>query len=662
MSKAIPSQFTAATAISFDRLPHNGPTMPIHRIAHGGERLPGRVAQAAALPISSRSNLLEPSEIPYRHTALENYSSLYGTSGNLTNISDVIKKCQYAYVNYGLLRTYVDIMTEFAAEGVDITHPQQAGRVFFRAWKKAIKFKVFVKQFFLEMFRAENVPVYKIYGQVVRSRLKGLEEKRQKKPSSRPPKGTVRIPVEYVVLNPATIVSAPSLFGDHRPYGVKIPRPIVEAVKKSQARMKKGDTIFDKLSGPLIDAIRKGDNFINLEPEYFDLITRNRQPYESFAFPSLWSVLDPLTFKMELQTMDREAARTQIRTFGLINVGEKEEPASDPELESIQDLVEQSSSSTYLITNHTVKISYPAPEIDKILSSTKYEQVERDIRMSMGIHDSIFGGSSDSSYSNAFLSIRTLVQRIASARDIFLEYMQAEVDSISKAIGLQVPGRVTVKSVGLRDENVEKRIMIRLVETGVIPPEVAIHALNTGELPDFLEIKEAWKEHAKEIEEGRFLPLQAIMAKQRDEKVAEEKKKTGEDPKAPENPKIPPKGEKPPGATGPQQNPRDPAPKPKGMASANTLFKQAEEVVWESFERHVRKRLTPTERRVAIPTLRKMTRFLLATQDPKDLEELGHRALACLQDQEIFGWVEEAARKRFPTEEAFFAWFKQYAE
>ena len=629
------SRFAQWSSVNVASLPR-GRALPV-LTNPGGERCMGRVAQASSIDISSRSNLLSPSDLPYRHSALESYSKLHKV-GSASQLRDVITKCQDAYISYGLVRTFVDVMTEFASEGILITHPSKAGRTFFKGWTKAINFAQFKNQFFLEMFRSENVPVYKIMGQVRRDRLMGLET------LTKVPRGirTVRIPVEYTILNPATIASSSVTFtNSQRPYGVQIPPSIIAAIQKM---MRKKDGIIEKLTGPIVEAIQSNKKFVPLDPEYFTMVTRHRQPYEPFAWPSLWSVLDDLSFKMELQTMDRETARTQIRTFGVVNIGDDDDVAGQPEIDAMSELIEQTSSSTYLVTNHTVKISFPAPDVSKILSDAKYAQVDKDIRMGLGISDVIFGGDSGASYANAFLSIRTLVQRIASAREAFFEFFQPEVHTVSRAIGLRQPGQLVMRKIGLRDENVEKRIIVRLVETGVIPPEIAVQALEEGDIPSFGEIREAWERHKQELSEGKFLPLQATMVKESQKEKKPEDEDSGENKKGPKTPRT---EEKPPGGTGPQANPRDPAPKPQGMGSSLTeTLDRARSVVTAALRQHLHGKLHMPPDDKLLSFVDRITRSLLVTQDePHNITLLGQRALLFFKNPEEMNGLQTRAER-----------------
>ena len=594
-----------------------------------------------------RSSSFRMPNLPDRHTVIDDVPFSLDSEG-LETIQDAVEKSYKCYFGLGLVRNFVDIMVDFGKEGIVLTHDKPTVRTFLETWQSFVKIEQFKEQFSLEFFRSSNVGAYKIMGKVRRSKFKGIVD-------STVPGETVLIPIEYTILNPRTIVSVNPAFTRGREYAVKIPSGLARSIRRL-IETKKDTVQFDS---PIIRAVLAGKDVIPLDPQFFELITRGKQPYEPFGVPFLYSVFDDIAFKQELRAMDRETARTMISLFGLINVGDEDHVATPEDIRQVIQLLNMASSSHTLVTNHTVKVSWPTPPVENILGKEKYESVDQDIRYGMGFNEVLAGGQGGA-YANTFLAIRVLVERINTCRERLAEYLQTEMNQLAKSMGFRVPPKVVLHKIGLRDENVHNRLFVRLGEIGHLPPETVFRALETGNLPEnFGLIEEAWQRHKENMDKGLFVnPLQPKAMDDGKHDVTKEKIPSD---KAPTTRKP---GKQLGQPTGPQGNKRTPTPRPQGATGTTGTTGNIEKALEVWFKAHTEtvgafcglanlsdeSQLSPKQRQI----LASITRVLLITAiAPSDIDDFSARLIRVLHSPEELNGLEKRAGEVLQDVSAF---------
>lgn len=64
----------------------------------------------------------------------------------------IIAQCMLAYLGYGVVRNIVDLYADFATEGIEIDHPQESVRNFYRTWATKVGLRERVHSMFLNLF------------------------------------------------------------------------------------------------------------------------------------------------------------------------------------------------------------------------------------------------------------------------------------------------------------------------------------------------------------------------------------------------------------------------------------------------------------------------------------------------------------------------------
>lgn len=78
----------------------------------------------------------------------------------------LIASCMMAYLGYGVVRNIIDLYADFATEGIEIDHPDESVRNFYRAWATKIDLDDRVHSMFLNLFVGANVFVHRRWAQL----------------------------------------------------------------------------------------------------------------------------------------------------------------------------------------------------------------------------------------------------------------------------------------------------------------------------------------------------------------------------------------------------------------------------------------------------------------------------------------------------------------
>lgn len=99
------------------------------------------------------------------------YSGVHGGGGGFTYLRRfssnssfnhaIIAQCMMAYLGYGVVRNIIDLYADFATEGLEIDHPDQSVRNFYRTWSTKVNLRNRVHSMFLNLFVSGNVFVHR---------------------------------------------------------------------------------------------------------------------------------------------------------------------------------------------------------------------------------------------------------------------------------------------------------------------------------------------------------------------------------------------------------------------------------------------------------------------------------------------------------------------
>lgn len=96
-------------------------------------------------------------------------------SSNAAFNHSIIAQCQMAYFGYGIVRNIIDLYSDFATEGIEIEHPDQSVRNFYRTWARKIGLKERVHNMLLNLFISGQTFVHRRWATLEESEKRAMK-------------------------------------------------------------------------------------------------------------------------------------------------------------------------------------------------------------------------------------------------------------------------------------------------------------------------------------------------------------------------------------------------------------------------------------------------------------------------------------------------------
>ena len=454
----------------------------------------------AGLERTDRFINIEKGLVPFNYTQVG-----YGSKTSDMDVKDAVILCQKAYYNFGVFRHTIDLMTEFSSTNIFLRGGSQKSRDFFDALFKKVNLWDLQDKFFREYYRSGNVFLYRHDGSVSASDVKKITQTFAADANEK------RVPARYSILNPADIQRAGNITFSAGVYYKTLTGYELERLRNPKT--KEDEEVFNSLPEDLKKLVRmKGQTHVKLPLDNARLsaVFYKRQDYEPLAVPMGYTVLDDLNWKSELKKMDMAVARTMQQAILLVTMGAEPDKGgiNQKNLEAMQLLFENQSVGRVLIADYTTKADFVLPKVGDLLDPKKYEVVDKDI--ALGLNNMLFGGGGmgGERYANQSLKIQIFLGRLRQARESFLnEFLQPEIKRVAKELGFKNYPTAYFDEISLNSDVNVQRIYARLVEVGVLTPEEALVALDTGRLPNSEESEESQQAFKKLKDKGLYEPL-----------------------------------------------------------------------------------------------------------------------------------------------------------
>ncbi len=429
--------------------------------------------------------------------------------------------CVEAYKGFGIVKNIIDLMCNFAAEGIKVIHPSPAIQKFYQRWFEAVGMPSRVKDIFRAYYKWGNVFIYTTMGTIDAMTYRQMKtqagtldsdilnsndpqsSKRKKLVDKQKKSGKKEIPWRYTLLNPLQMdLKGSKFFGESEWVFI----PDEETKKNIQESASKSVDVLDQTDINLPLEFRKLDkegNYIMLDQAKLWPMHYMKDDHEDWADPMVWPVMNDIMYKQQLRAMDMSVTNSVINAITIFKLGSIKDGFVAPK-EHYKKLSEMLRTPTYshnIVWNDAITMESNYPPIEKILSVDKYKSVDRDILAGLGIPGILVNGAEGGSFSNAFLQVRTLLERLEEARETVMEWINAQLRMVAEIMGHRQIPSIKFGQMSLKDEQAEKNLIIQLLDRNIISAE-RVHEL--FDIETEIEI-ERMKREAKLTEEADIM-------------------------------------------------------------------------------------------------------------------------------------------------------------
>ena len=415
----------------------------------------------------------------------------------------IMKASMQAYDRVGIIRNVVDLMSDFASQGLTLVHPNKTIEKFYRQWFINVGGIDRSERFLNYLYRCGNVAVKRRTAKLKKDKerelkrsagedfeIKDLQVKRRV------------IPWQYDFLNPLAIEVqdyGAQIIGKPR-FTLNLSKYTYESLIKSHNSNK---TIFKTLPNDLQKRLQGGEKQIPLDPDKVSFYYYKKDDWLLWANPMIYAILDDIIMLEKMKLADLAALDGAISNVRLWTVGDLDHKIipTKAAINKLRDILASNvgGGTMDLVWGPELKFTESQSQVYKFLGAEKYQPVLTSIYAGLGIPPTLTGASAGGGYTNNFVSLKTLIERLEYGREILSNFWRHEITLVQKAMGFRFPAQIHFDSIILSDEAAQKQLLIQLADRDIISQETLLERFR--ELPGIerIRVRREERERANDI-------------------------------------------------------------------------------------------------------------------------------------------------------------------
>jgi hypothetical protein len=397
-----------------------------------------------------------------------------------THIKGILNKADVVYNRVGLVKNVIDLMGDFACQGIRLVHPNKRIERFYRNWFDKVSGEERSERFLNNLYRVGNVVINrqtaKISVKVEDSLYKSVGSPDLIINQNEPKVEKREIPWKYTFIDPIyvdVIGGSLSSFVQNKTYSIVIPaglRKIINSPKNDAERK-----IIDQLPLAIIDAAKTKKPYV-LDPEKTLVFHYKKDDWKTWAYPMIYSIMDDINVIEKLKLADLAALDGAISNIRIFKLGSLEHkiaptPAAASKLSSI--LQNNVGGGTIdLVWGPDIEMLESKTNVHQFLGEGKYTPHLNSVYAGLGIPPTLTGTYGAAGTTNNFISLKTLTQRLQYGRKVLMAFWKKEIAMVQKAMGFRFPAKIEFDRMDLSNEEAEKALLIQLADRNIVSDEL----------------------------------------------------------------------------------------------------------------------------------------------------------------------------------------------
>ena len=404
----------------------------------------------------------------------------------------IMASCMGAYDTVGIIRNVIDLMSDFASQGLTLYHPNKNIEKFYRKWFSQVNGVDRSERFLNLLYRCGNVPIQRRTAKVSTKNEKELRKAAGADMKIEPVGFEKRvIPWQYDFLNPLAIeIDNIGLHSLGQPtFHLNLSKYTQDALMVNSS---KNSSAFKTLPQDLQDRLKNGERKVPLDPDRTFFYHYKKDDWNVWANPMIYAILDDIFMLEKMKLADLAALDGAISNVRLWTVGNFDHKivATKAGLDKIKNILASNvgGGTMDLVWGPELSFTESNSQVYKFLGSEKYQPVLTSIYAGLGIPPTLTGASgSGGGYSNNYVSLKTLIERLEYGREILRRFWTQEIEFVRKAMGFRIPAEIHFDSIILSDEAAQKNLLIQLADRDIISQETLVERF--GEIPSIEKVR-----------------------------------------------------------------------------------------------------------------------------------------------------------------------------
>jgi hypothetical protein len=396
-------------------------------------------------------------------------------------IKMILQRAERIYQRVGLVKNVIDLMGDFASQGIRLVHRNKRIERFYRRWFKKINGKDRSERFLNNLYKSGNIVIdrrtAKISIKVADKLYKALgsaDMQLNELPEINVEKR--EIPWKYTFIDPVCVeVSAGALssFLNNKTYELILPAALRKVINNPKTENEK--RVIDNLPAQIIEAAKNKKPY-PLDYDKTLVFHYKKDDWQAWAYPMIYAIMDDITVVEKLKLADMAAldgAISNIRIFKLGSLEHKIAPTKAATSKLAQILGNNVGGGTMdLIWGPDIELMESNTNVHNFLGEGKYIPHLNAIYAGLGIPPTLTGTFGAAGTTNNFISLKTLTQRLQYGRDRLIEFWEEEIAIVQKAMGFKYPAKLEFDKMDLSNEDSEKALLVQLADRNLISDEL----------------------------------------------------------------------------------------------------------------------------------------------------------------------------------------------
>jgi hypothetical protein len=393
---------------------------------------------------------------------------------------DILSFARRAYRRIGLIRNAIDLMGDFACQGVRLAHPNPRIERFYNDWFSRVKGDMVSERFCNLLFREANVPVRmktaKVNNKKRLEMQKSIAEVDMKADLGFTGFSKSELPWHYVFLDPLLLSvvggEIASLSGVHR-YRMDIPQSLKRQILALQ-RSGENSELLENLPKEFLE-IDSSSRGILLPSDKTFVYHYKKDDWQQWADPMTYACFDDLILYEKLKLADKAAldgAVNKIRVWKLGNLDHKLAPTATAASALGNILGANTGGGTMdIVWGPDIELLETGTDVQRFLGEEKYRPTLMSIYSCLGIPPTLTGTFGASGTTNNFISLKTLTERLNYVRGVLSDFWNYQIKLVQKSMGFRFPAQLEFDFMNLEDPAAMSTLLINLADRNIISDE-----------------------------------------------------------------------------------------------------------------------------------------------------------------------------------------------
>ena len=449
---------------------------------------------------------IEPNRSVRPEFGRQDYNRFRASEATPKRQKDIIKMCMEAYDRVGIIRNVIDLMGDFSSQGITLVHPNKNIEKFYKKWFSKVNGKARSERFLNTLYRCGN-------GIVKRrtAKLSARKEQEMRKSAAAPDMKIEElriqkriIPWRYDILNPLSVEIIGdeylSTFVGQPKFALRVSKMVRSMVNDQVGQNR---YLLSALPKDISQRLRNGDQLIPLDEEKVSAYYYKKDDWMLWSNPMIYAILDDIMMLEKMKLADIAALDGAISNIRLWNLGSLEEKIlpTKAAINKLRNILASNvgGGTMDLVWGPELDFKESSTQVYRFLGEEKYKPVLNNIYAGLGIPPTLTGLAGNSGgFTNNFISLKTLVERLEYGRDILTEFWSTEIEIVQKAMGFRFPAKIHFDQMILSDEAAEKTLLIQLADRNIVSDETIIERF--GELPEIEKIRTKREARSRNME------------------------------------------------------------------------------------------------------------------------------------------------------------------